>query len=266
VLFDEYMTRPRFIDEAKETALVPETALGEQDFKGDFLSSVGAALGQNCVIADLNAELYYKPLLKAWPDAQFCFVMRDPRDCIAAGLYWQDFPNAKHNRKAWFYKRLYSWVLSSTLALRIEKQSPNRSTTVQFHSIKDDQNPASLLGFSGDWQKSLPDPAYYTYSGAGKFTTPNADELTELLTPQELAIIEKHCARWMPNFVQNCEHKGHYSFERGAVFIPLIMALSRLSPPLAHSMIDLLCLPVWHVTNRIDQLKQFIKDMRDFSS
>lgn len=265
-LFDEYMERPRFIDEVKSKTTTPKDELGgDFKYKDSFLSSLNNAFGDKWAVADLHAELYYKALLRSIPDVHFCLVVRDPRDCVCAGLYWQNFPKAIEARKSWFYKKLFSWILSAHIANKIKKTYPDNITIVNFNQLIESKNPPEFLGFDKSWEKDIPKgDIYYSHKGKGLFSTPNRGEYKELLTEREIFIIQELCADYMKQYDYKSEN-----FPSSNIFIlriikVFILGLSELSPSLARGGIDLLFSPRQHAKKQLDRLKQFIKDIKNF--
>ena len=266
-LFDEYLERPRFIDEGKSKTLAPIEQLDERDYsyKGSFMSSLHYAFGENWVIADLHAELYYKALLRALPNIYFCVVIRDPRDCVCAGLYWQDYPNARKNRKSWFYKRLFSWILSAHIAEEIKQNHPENISVINFNQIKNNETAKQLLGLKEGWDKDLPEHAYYSFIGEGQFTTPDKEgKVLELLTVKERAIIQNLCADMMQKYGYAPENLPSVNIATLKIVKTMVIAIAKLSPSLARGFIDLLFSPVQHARKQLERLKQLIKDIKNF--
>ncbi len=266
-LFDEYLTRPRFIDESKSQTITPKEQLGQGSdyrYKGSFLSSLDSAFGDKWALADLHAELYYKPLLRAMPDIVFCLVVRDPRDCVCAGLYWQDFPKAVKGRKSWFYKKLFSWILSAHMADKINKSHPENIVIVNFNQLVSDRVAPDFLQFKDGWKKDLPDEPYYSYKGRGLFSTPNSAEYKELLSAKELFIIQDLCADYMKEYGYKVDDFPSSNIWALRIIKGLILGLSNLSPSLARGAIDLLFSPRQHVKKQFERLKQFIRDIKNF--
>ncbi len=266
MLFREYMGRPRFIDEKKLESFKPNGQLKNEKYgEGkDFLGSVYRTFGEKWIIADLHAELYYKALLRAWPDIHFCVVIRDPRDCVCAGLYWQDFPKTCQNRTAWFYKNLFSWMLSVHVAQHIQTNYPDHITIVNSNQFQTDTNITPLLGLSSQWKNDLPKQAYYSFVKNGTFTTPNENEFLELLTPKERAIIQGLCAETMRQYGYAFEDLPQANLMKLRFIKSLVFRLSARSPSLALGLINLLFSPSEHVKTQLNRFKQFIKDMNNF--
>jgi len=265
-LFSEYMTRARFIDESKSKTTTPKEQLGKVGkYKGSFLSSLDNAFGDKWAIADLHAELYYKALLRSNPDIHFCLVIRDPRDCVCAGLYWQDLPKAIEVRKSWFYKKLFSWILSAHMAQKIKKTYPDNITVVNFNQLIENKNPPEFLGFDNAWEKDIPKwDIYYSHKGKGLFSTPNRGEYKELLTERDIFIIQELCADYMKQYNYKRDNFTSSNIYILRIIKIFILGLSELSPSLARGGIDLLFSPRQHAKKQQDRLKQFIKDIKNF--
>lgn len=271
-LFREYMQRPRFVDEGKSKTLTPSDQLEftsediEKKFKNNLPTALGNSFGENWIIADLHAELYYKKLINAWPDVHFCIPIRDPRDCVCAGLYWQDYPNAKSNRKQHFYKCLFSWMLSAHMAHQIEKKHPNQITILNFNQIKNQEIAENVFGLKDGWRDDLPEHTYYSFTSDKKFTTPKEGERANLLTPHERTIIQSLCADIMHKYDYPVENELPPVKHRWILHAikSTILGMTYLSPSLARGMIDLLFSPKQHAKNQINRLKQLIKDIKNF--
>lgn len=265
-LFQEYLHRARFIDEQKSKTLTPADQFEAEGYVSQetFLASIHHAFGARWAIADLHAELYYKPLLHALPELHFCVVIRDPRDCVCAGLYWQDFPNAHKNRKSWFYKRLFSWVLATHIADKIQKERPDNITIINFNQIKTNVQSLQFLGLADGWERDIPEHAYYSYVGDQQFTTPNIGERRPLLTSDECAIIQSLCADSMRRYGYQPEDLPAVNIVGLRIINAVILGVSWFSPSLARGMIDLLFSPLQHAKNQVKRLKQFIKDIQNF--
>ncbi len=265
-LFEEYIDRPRFIDEKKSKTISPKTQLGEVSYDQEslFIGSLYKSFGKEWVIADLHAELYYKSILSNCPNTHFCMIIRDPRDCVCAGLYWQDFPNAHKNRKRWFYKYLFSWLLSSEISNRIHNEHKNNITTINFNNIRTDKTAQELLNLNNDWQDSVPQNSYYSYLGNNYFSTPGDQKQKGLLSIKELSIIQAICKEHMSKHGYTIEELPSENVFWQKIIKFIIINISKLSPSLARGTIDLLFYPIEHLKKQIDRLKQFIKDVRDF--
>ncbi|PCJ99937.1 MAG: hypothetical protein COA45_03750 [Zetaproteobacteria bacterium] len=265
-LFNEYVERPRYIDEAKSKTLAPieQFEMRSRSDQNSFLGRVHHAFGARWAIADLHAELYYKQLLRAWPDIHLCVVIRDPRDCVCAGLYWQDFPNARKDRKSGFYKRLFSWILSAHIADRIQKEHPDNITVINFNQIKSNTESLQFLGMDDGWDQDIPEHAYYSYVGDHQFTTPNTGERLALLSAGECAIIQNLCADPMKRYGYQPEGLPSVNMLGPRIIKAVILGVAWFSPSLARGTIDLLFSPLQHAKNQIKRLKQFIKDIQNF--
>ncbi len=268
-LFNEYMIRPRFIDEEKSKTITPAQQLNCDKFiyKGSFLASLNNAFGDNWIIADLHAELYYKTLLRSWPDIHFCVVIRDPRECVCAGIYWQNneqnFPNAHKYRKKLLYKKLFSWILSVHTAKKIQKDYPDNITIINFNQVKNNDDVLELLELNGTCINNLPFSTYYSFTKNGLFTTPNHEKL-ELLTSNERAIIQNLCTDIMKEHNYSFEKLPHINIKTLDIAKTMIIGISAFSPSLARGFIDALFFPKQHAKNQLNRFKQFIKDIRNF--
>lgn len=266
MLFREYMQRPRYIDESKSKILTPAEQLKTdgKECKGDFLQSLRQVFGENWVIADLHAEMYYKTLLRAWPDIHFCLVIRDPRDCVCAGIHWLDFPQPCKNRKEIFYKQLFGWILSAHVGARIRRKHPDHITIINSNRMKENEELETLLGLEGAWRDSLPKIPYYTYMGGGKFSTPIEGDYRELLTQRELYIIQVLCADMMRDYLYKSEDIPAIKIYHLKCIKTVMLGIAVFSPSLARGFITLLFSPAQHVKNQINRFKQFIRDIGHF--
>lgn len=268
MLFKEYMERPRYIDEKKSKTLTPQEQLEDCNFSKSvhFLDSIYNSFGESWAIADLHAELYYKELLRASSDVHFCVAIRDPRECVCAGLYWLDFPNAIKNRKLWFYKNLFSWILSAHVAKVIQSKYPANITIVNLNKIKSGEAKKiqSLLGLKDGWDSGLPDNFYFSFIENGKFTTPKNNEYQELLTVKERAIIQALCADIMLEYGYKSEDIEGINIPHIRLIKKMMIGLAIFSPSLARGLINLLFSPLQHVKNQFNRFKQLIKDIRNF--
>lgn len=268
MLFREYMQRPRYIDEKKSKILTPAEQLKTdgKECKGDFLQSLRQVFGEDWVIADLHAEMYYKTLLRAWPDVHFCLVIRDPRDCVCAGIHWLDYPQPCKNRKEIFYKQLFGWILSAHVGARIRREHPDHITIINSNRLRENDGIETLLGLEGAWRDSLPKLAYYTYMGNGKFSTPVEGEYRELLTQRELYIVQTLSADVMCDYSYDPENLPAIRIVHLKLIKTVMLGISSFSPSLARGLIMLLFSPAQHVKNQINRFKQFIRDIGHFNS
>lgn len=265
-LFLEYMERPRFIDENKSKTITPAEDLGLRNYIYDtsLLSSLKSNFGDEWIIADLHAELYYKKLLRSMPDLHFIVVLRDPRDCVCAALYWQDYPDCAHNRKSMFYKALYSWILSYEIAKRIKQKHPDNITIINSNKLRSDKILPEFLEFDESWKEEIAPNAYYTYQDGGVFTVPEGNT-SKLLSASEILIIERFCKRYMNELCYKTHNQERLNpLHAGGLGIKLMLLISKLSPSLARGFIDLLFSPGQHAKKQVERLKQFIKDIKNF--
>jgi hypothetical protein len=265
-LFKEYITRPRFVNEQKTKTLSPDQQIEIcfPVFQKDFLSSVKHAFGLWWVIADLHAELYYKQLLKAWPEIHFCFISRDPRECVAASLYWENFPDVCKRKQKVFYKSLFSWVLAEHVATRIKELHPENITIINSNDLRNGQLAPDLFGFEKNWLKDLPEKPYYSITENGDFTTPDSGRRKKLLNAKELAVIRKLCEKNVDPSVHEKDLLFSFKITVFSLIKTVMLFLAGISPSLARGFIELLFTPIQHLKRQLEHIKQFVKDIYNY--
>ena len=155
------------------------------------------------VACDLHPEFRYKKLRKYIPGLNMAIMLRDPRESIAASLYWRDYPNRCNKNKLIFFHRLQMWVLSAKMGITYEND--NNIKTFNFNKIirKDKNERKRLLKtFALDPDVSFieeHETPHFTYKCDRGFYCPDK-VWRPLLSEAEIGIIEKITMPYILNY------------------------------------------------------------------
>lgn len=215
----EYLERPRWLDGARSRAARPldflDTPIAQVIVTathggGSPLSAIGRALDVFAAekgrpawaVADLHAELVFHRLARALPGLRLGVVLRDPRESLAAALYWRSYP--ERHQDAWRLLRygLVLWCLSAETAFRLARLTPECVMIFRFNRLVDGdfaelQQVGGAFGVDPEvLHATLPQPPHYAFVGGNAFVTPLGSS-APLLKVGEIALIEDVAGRWM---------------------------------------------------------------------
>ncbi len=263
----DYLRRPRFTDPNRETVRCPADDMGDsfeavvaETVKEDTLDPVrliGAALdtwaekiGEKAWIApDLHAEIYFESLMRVLPNLRMIVLLRDPRETVAASLYWRTYPDRLAGGWRMMLHKLLLWCLSADVGYRLSQAMPGRVGVV-FANLPSQAVPEifsePLPGFvipskliSGDTLQ------YFSYTKGRGWLGP--DECWQpLLSDQERCVIEQVCRRWFsfPDRSGNCESGSHVFSLGVSAFLAIILGIARFNPGMAKSLMEFVLFPI----------------------
>ena len=135
---ETYFSHPRNISEHKHKTIIPKNFINPNSlvFSDEpFLKQIEKIFNRETerlgytswAIADLHAEFYYKDIIQKMESVCFIAPIRDPRESIAAALYWRTFPEETKARNNWFYVKLMNWLISAAIIKRLNKRYPQKT-------------------------------------------------------------------------------------------------------------------------------------------
>ena len=282
----EYLKRPRFMDAKRSNSRVPLDDMLVSE--GDIINSIeyaeletavtliGKSLSQWTELEshsawfapDLHAELFYKTLTHDIPSLKLLVLLRDPREALAAALYWRTYPNRIKYSGRVFLHKLLLWCLAADVGWRYAKEMPGQVTVMYLNEVNDMQD--NIFGklldtkYDSDARSLLkPDSLYFSYDPVYGFIGPDGIR-SPLLTDSEIYLIETLTSKW---FTYN--HNDDYSYE-GTIgcranilfvytLLRVTLRIARLDPVAAKVFIDFLLFPIMQVRKWVNRLGLIIK-------
>jgi len=264
---DDYFARPRYMDPAKQVVRCPANDIG--DYLEDVVAKVehiNSSAATNMIIAaldswaseankgawiapDLHAEIYFDEFSRENINLRMIVLLRDPREAIAASLYWRTYPQRCTGSRKVFIYRLLLWCLAAHVGHRLQNEMPDRVRVVFVDSFdeissKDDISLLQNLKCS-DIQNIDIESMYFNYVDNQGWLCPDGDR-KYLLTKYETNLIEHLCQQWTtlsakPN---KCGINFKLSLIGVRALLNFILVLSWFNAGMAKSSIDWLFFPV----------------------
>ncbi len=168
-----FLSRRRFQDAARETAESPldytpldlDTLMAQSGGSrrehpvrvyGRTIDAMASAAGNAAWVAfDLHPEFAYRRLRRLVPGLKLAIMFRDPREAIAAALYWRRPDGApKHTRRE-FRRALLLWGMAAKAARAHRARWPDDIRIVTLPELFDGSAHFSIFGISA---RTGPDP------------------------------------------------------------------------------------------------------------
>lgn len=263
-----YLTRPRFIDAAKSqsrrpvddfgcdlTAVASEAARSEAygalQLANAALRASAEASDCDCWVApDLHAEFVFADLAASSSDVALVTVLRDPREAIAAALYWRTFPDRASGGRRILRSRLLHWCLSADVAARLHTAFPVQAFVQRLRSRDRGLDGAAWPGFQavGDAITAAgADPMHFDRDVSRGWLCPDG-AWRALLSDAELHLIETLAHPWFdPAWDAGGERSTGVACRAKALFwkavLNLLLGVSRADASLAKRSVDWLFSP-----------------------
>ena len=265
----DYLRRPRFIDPNRTKVRSPADDIGdgietvvEETVKKDApapVSLIGAALdswaeniGKRAWIApDLHAEIYFKELLKWLPNLRMIVLLRDPREAVAASLYWRTYPKRVGGGWRMMLHKLLLWCLSADVGCRLSHSMPDRVGVVfmdAFQKTSQGMMRDPLPGFVFPSRPVMNETTpYFSYAEGRGWLGPDGC-WQPLLSDQERGMIEQVSRPWY-SFQEASENSAKGGRVSGWVirsFLAIVLGIARFSPGKAKSLVEYALFPISH--------------------
>ena len=276
-----YLQRPRYMDSASTITRKPiddilydcDKLYDGIDFKNGevSLSLIGKILAawvtqskKNIWIApELHAEIYYKKLLYNIPTLKIIVLLRDPREALAATLYWRTFPHRIQSSHRICIHKLLLWCLAASVGLRYSRKSPNKVRVLYSKKI-DVVNEFIFTSEKGqDFKVELNyEELHYSFNPNKGLLEPTGN-FSFLLTDNELYMIEKIAQPWYSNFEKKV-YKVNVATIIVTFFVRIILLISiftaYFNPVMSKKIIDLLFAPYDVIKKAQNSIKDKLKN------
>ena len=218
---------------------------------------------------ELHAELYYKKLIKEIPSLRLVVLLRDPREALAAVLYWKTFPNRIKNSDCVIIHKLFLWCLAAEVGRHHAKTMPDLVSVVYLDDVNNIQSSifGKFLKHKTDIDKKIilkQNSLYFSYDSLHGFLGPNG-EYSHLLSAGELYMIETITKSWYT--YPDSSHKGYKATHivrlntllvRGLLRVVILIAY--IDPVAAKGFVDFLFSPTEQIYKLINSIKLKIKN------
>ena len=273
----DYLKRPRFVDPNRTQVRSPADDIGdrietivEETVKKDAsapVSIIGAALdcwaentGKSAWIApDLHAEIYFKELIKLLPNLRMIVLLRDPREAVAASLYWRTYPQRMVGGWRMMVHKLLLWCLSAEVGCRLSHSMPDRVGVVfadAFQNTSQGMIKEPLPGFVFPAKPMMNETTpYFSYMGGRGWLSPDGS-WQPLLSDQERCMIEQVSCPWF-SFQEESENstRGHrISVWATRSLLALVLGIARFSPGKAKLLVEYALFPISHFRKMLRDL------------
>ena len=278
---DEYLHRPRYMDSSNSTVRKPIDDIGsdtENIFNNIGLSESESSVSligkvliawatisktNTWVAPELHAEFFYKKLLRDIPSLKIVVLLRDPREAVAAALYWRTFPKRIKNSRLVCIHKLLLWCLTASVGHRYSKESPNQVTVVYADEIESVRNFIFSDNDARDFNITLNyEQLHYSFMSDKGFLEPTG-ERSFMLTDNELYLIEKVAQPWFQGFEKkvynvNVVTKIITFFAR--LILLLSILISYINPVSSKKFIDFLFSPYEQIKKSQNSIKNKLKN------
>jgi len=270
----DYLRRPRFIDPERIKVRSPADDMGdslesvvEETGKKDTsapVSLIGAALdtwtekvGKRAWVApDLHAEIYFNELIKLLPNLRMIVLLRDPREAVAASLYWRTYPKRVVGGWRMMLHKLLLWCLSADTGYRLARTMPDRVCVIfvdALGNISQEMMQKHLPGFVIPSKAVSNDESrYFSYMNGRGWLGPDGN-WNPLLSDHERYVIEQVSRPWF-SFQQEykeCKMGSRVSVFFARLMLAIILGLARISPGFAKSLMEFVLFPMSRCRNAL---------------
>jgi len=279
LILSDYLGRERYTNAERTAAKKPidsfkrdlsetVTTVLERSSGSHQLSQIASALDvmaedqdkKGWVACDLNPEYLYPRMRKRMPGVGLIIMLRDPREAIAAALYWRDWPRGAALREPIFRHRLVVWCLSALTAFQHKKQFRGDVQIGNFNktflgrgTVGDDLQ--DVLNIPADALRSefnnLP---FFSVNSEGWFLGYD-NQWHQLLTDEELAVVEAIAAPWMKKLGYApivSQRAGAPAISRGFVKERFIIGIGKYFPETAKIICDFMYFPKTFLRRRFN--------------
>lgn len=279
----DYLLRPRYtVPDRSESArpidafrtpidVVVDAALAERT--GHHITLFAAALDQlaqeqgrqTWLAVDLHPELQFPVLRRLVPDLRLAVMLRDPREAIAASLYWRTFPERVDRGDRQIRYHLFLWLLSAQIGFAMAEAHPDSVTIIDFNKLirGNDTRVNSALDLDPEtFASAFDDLPLFSFDPGRGFLCPDR-QWRPLLSTDEISLIETGAAHWLAKLdIAPAEKTSPRVIPSGyQLLLRVLLWIGRVDAATAKSVYELAIMPrVWW-TRRIGQAKQRVKDI-----
>jgi hypothetical protein len=282
LLLEEYLTRPRYIDAERDETERPIDYFSSslEDMKAAVgaagrlpITTIGWALDRfardngraSWAAFDLHPEFRYELFCRQIPQLKLAVMHRDPREAIAAALFWRGHPAMASARDARFRHSLIMYCLGLQVARSLSERHPDRVKLFDFSALVtgdtgERSRIAACFGMSQDAVARAYDisPDFH-YDPALGFRLPGGTR-SHLLTLDELDEISLLAG---PGHRGSAASNGRAGFLRTA---RAILTLGRSAPNLARAVADAVYYPSRFLRRRANGVRLMAADVGQFAS
>ncbi len=281
----EYLLRPRYVDPGRThsvrpidaftssveeimDAVLPKEARHHITLFAAALDRLAYDQGRRAWLAfDVHPELQFHVLRRLAPGLRLIVMLRDPREAVAASLYWRTFPERLQPEHRQIQYRLLLWVLSAQTGFLLASAEPETAMVVSFNRLLAgaDQGLAKALDMEADgFVKVFDGLPLFSFDPGRGFLCPDG-EWRPLLSAEEMALIEIVARPWMDrlNLAQAADGTSNAGSRRYRLLTSIVLRLGRSHPAAAKSLAELSLLPGPWWARWIAGSKQRLRDLRD---
>ena len=275
---EEYVTRPRYTDALRERAERPErffkSSVSElrtrlPDRVRHPLAIIAWALDcfaeengrASWAAFDLHPEFRFQHFRRHIPGVKLAVMVRDPREAIAAALFWRGEPGSQRARDVRFKHCLIMYCLGIQTGRSLVRRWPDDVVIFDFNALTsgDAAERARICKCFGiadaAARKAYSISPHFSYVKGKGFLMADGEHAM-LLTPVELAEISVLSPDGTNSDAPSTVRQPFVAFAR------FTLAVGRLTPMVARSIADLAYYPHRTVVRRINALRQLLADLR----
>lgn len=214
---------------------------------------------------DLHPELQFHVLRRLAPGLRLAVMLRDPREAIAASLYWRTFPvRVEHDDRQIRYS-LFLWLLSAQTGFALAAAQPDSVIIINFHELirgMDSQVSSAFDLGAGGFAGAFDGLPLFSFDPGRGFLCPGG-EWQPLLSVEEIALIETAAARWMAKlgFTPIARPSPHAVPGGYRMLLRILLRIGRADAAAAKSLFELLSMPRAWWARRVAHAKQQVKDI-----
>ena len=216
--------------------------------------------GETWAAFDLHPEFRYPRFRRLLPEVRLFVMTRDPREAIAAALFWRGDPDGM--RDAQFKHRLILWCLSLQTGRRLSRRWPSHVHVGDFSALVSGdlaarQQVARCFGVGLD----VVDQAYgftphFQFDAERGFLLPDGRRV-QLLSAVELREISILTSREYSTGITDVRPRWRFLFLARAV-----LALGYISPGFSRAVADLVYYPRRYILRRFNGVRRLVADLR----
>lgn len=207
---------------------------------------------KNWVALDLHPEFYFEEYKKIIPELKLLVVNRDPKEAIAAYLYWRTYPNRVKSASRLLRYKLFLWCLSQQKTQQLIKkyQSDIKTVTLQQMLNETSELPKSFKGNKvKDTCGAIP---YFSYNAKKGFYMPDGT-WKHVLNKNEIMLINMVSGKRIEPESGISKILGSY------VLIKSALLFARVFPLYTKAVFDISLFPLVNVKRLRDKVKAILR-------
>jgi hypothetical protein len=275
-LMQEYVLRPRYTDADRAeterptdylTSSVAELAADLPRALRDPVAVIGWVLdrfaaenGRKTWAAfDLHPEFRYPRFRRQLPGLKLAVMVRDPREAIAAGLFWRGVPPSRSMRDARFKHSLLLYCLGTRTGRALARRWPQDVHVFDFNAlVGGNANERGRLTQSLGIGAAALAQAYdfvpdFDFDPVKGFRAPGGQRVG-LLDDTEISEIAA-----LTGVGSIGAGKTRFAF---TAFARMVLAIGSVAPEVARTLIDVVYYPRRTMVRRINNARQLVADLR----